>query len=135
MPPGVQVRNKLATRSEKRFVSGIAGSRNTPGVGGLKRNNSTVKSPSKASTPCPTPRRVVGRPLYGRGHRDDENPHGFCYNNMNLSTSRYVEQRGVMGPAKVTSGTFGVLYGLRNTKWQHMLIAPIMEAVQSSNRP
>ncbi|KAJ7870114.1 hypothetical protein B0H14DRAFT_2571529 [Mycena olivaceomarginata] len=41
-------------------------------------------------------------------------PHGFCYDNMNLSTSIFVEQREALGPAKVTSGTFGILYGLRN---------------------
>ncbi|KAJ7226521.1 hypothetical protein C8J57DRAFT_1585489 [Mycena rebaudengoi] len=54
-------------------------------------------------------------------------PHGFCYDNMNLSTSIFVEQRGAAGPAKVTSGTFGLLYGLRNARWEHMLMGPIMK--------
>ncbi|KAJ7505043.1 hypothetical protein B0H11DRAFT_2154382 [Mycena galericulata] len=48
-------------------------------------------------------------------------PHGFCYNNMQLNTSIFVEQRGAMGPAKVTSGTFGILYLLWNAAWEHML--------------
>ncbi|KAJ7842436.1 hypothetical protein B0H14DRAFT_2586304 [Mycena olivaceomarginata] len=42
-------------------------------------------------------------------------------------TSIFVEQRSGAGPAKVTSGTFGILYGLRNAKWDDMLIAPIMK--------
>ncbi|KAJ7703580.1 hypothetical protein B0H17DRAFT_1157099 [Mycena rosella] len=41
-------------------------------------------------------------------------PHGMAYDNINLSTSIYVEQRGSDGPAKVQSGTFAVLYRLRN---------------------
>ena len=32
--------------------------------------------------------------------------HVFCYDNINLSTSIFVEQRGTSGPAKVTSGFF-----------------------------
>ncbi|KAF7358963.1 hypothetical protein MSAN_01236700 [Mycena sanguinolenta] len=46
---------------------------------------------------------------------------------MNLTTSIFVEQRGSSGPSKVTSGTFGVLYKLRNALPDHMLIAPIMK--------
>ncbi|KAJ6592212.1 hypothetical protein DFH09DRAFT_906761 [Mycena vulgaris] len=53
--------------------------------------------------------------------------HAFCYDNMNLSTSIFVEQRGSAGPSKVTSGTFGLLYKLRNALAEHMLIAPIMK--------
>ncbi|KAF7371872.1 hypothetical protein MVEN_00044400 [Mycena venus] len=53
-------------------------------------------------------------------------PHGLGYDNMNISTSIFVEQRGANGPTKATSGTFGVLYGLRNAKLEHMLIEPIM---------
>ncbi|KAJ7883336.1 hypothetical protein B0H13DRAFT_1890420 [Mycena leptocephala] len=59
-------------------------------------------------------------------------PHGLGYDNMNISTSIFVEQRGANGPAKVTSGTFGVLYGLRNAKLDHMLIAPIMKRFRES---
>ncbi|KAJ7199758.1 hypothetical protein GGX14DRAFT_572475 [Mycena pura] len=58
--------------------------------------------------------------------------HGFSYDNMNLSTSIFVEQRGSSGPAKVTSGTFGILYGLRNALAEHMLIAPIMQRFRKS---
>ncbi|KAJ7183912.1 hypothetical protein C8R46DRAFT_856486, partial [Mycena filopes] len=36
------------------------------------------------------------------------------------------------GPAKVTSGTFCVLYLLRNAKWEDMLIAPIMKHFYTS---
>ncbi|KAJ7210897.1 hypothetical protein GGX14DRAFT_534724 [Mycena pura] len=60
------------------------------------------------------------------------NIHGFSYDNMNLSTSIFVEQRGSSGPAKVTSGTFGILYGLRNALAEHMLIAPIMQRFRKS---
>ncbi|KAF8152099.1 hypothetical protein K438DRAFT_1910249 [Mycena galopus ATCC 62051] len=52
-------------------------------------------------------------------------PTGLGYDNINISTSIFVEQRGSSSPAKVTSGTFTVFYGLRNAKWEHMLIAPI----------
>jgi hypothetical protein len=55
-----------------------------------------------------------------------KDPHSFNYDNMNISTSIHVEQRGARGPAKVTSGTFAILYGLRNATWEHMLIEPIM---------
>jgi hypothetical protein len=58
--------------------------------------------------------------------------HGFCYDNMNLSGSIFVEQRGASGPAKVTSGTFGVLYKLRNVIPEHMLVAPIMKRFKLS---
>ncbi|KAJ7830476.1 hypothetical protein B0H13DRAFT_2371987 [Mycena leptocephala] len=56
-----------------------------------------------------------------------KDPHSFNYDNMNISTSIHVEQRGARGPAKVTSGTFAILYGLRNATWEHMLIEPIMK--------
>ncbi|KAJ7206287.1 hypothetical protein GGX14DRAFT_367375 [Mycena pura] len=59
-------------------------------------------------------------------------PHGFGYDNMNLSSSIFVEQRGAAGPAKVASGTFGLLYGLRNAKHEHMLIAPIMRRFKAA---
>ncbi|KAJ7314181.1 hypothetical protein DFH08DRAFT_917896 [Mycena albidolilacea] len=59
-------------------------------------------------------------------------PHGLGYDNLNISTSIFVEQRGASGPAKVTSGTFGVLYGLRNANFDDMLIAPIMRRLSAS---
>ncbi|KAJ6585348.1 hypothetical protein B0H19DRAFT_1250196 [Mycena capillaripes] len=58
-------------------------------------------------------------------------PTNFNYDNINFSSSIFFEQRGSSGPAKVTSGTFGILYGLRNVKWEHMLIAPIMKPTLS----
>jgi hypothetical protein len=53
--------------------------------------------------------------------------HMFCYDNVNLSTSIFVEQRGTSSPAKVTSGTFAVLYKVRNGNPEHMKLAPIVE--------
>ncbi|KAI9436006.1 hypothetical protein H4582DRAFT_2112186 [Lactarius indigo] len=58
-------------------------------------------------------------------------PHIFCYDNIQISTSIFVEQRGSSGPAKVTSGTFGVLYKVRNNGTpEKMELAPIMEHFQ-----
>ncbi|KAJ7626969.1 hypothetical protein FB45DRAFT_749875 [Roridomyces roridus] len=59
-------------------------------------------------------------------------PHAFCYDNVNISTSIFVEQRGAAGPAKVTSGTFGILYKLRNARADDMLIAPMMQRFKLS---
>ncbi|KAJ7251794.1 hypothetical protein B0H12DRAFT_1202684 [Mycena haematopus] len=59
--------------------------------------------------------------------RAAESVHGFCYDNINISTSIFVEQRGAGTPAKVQSGTFGLVYLLRNAAAEHMLIAPIMK--------
>lgn len=53
--------------------------------------------------------------------------HVFCYDNVNLSTSIFVEQRGPSSPAKVTSGTFAVLYKVRNGNPDYMKLAPITE--------
>ncbi|KAJ7710359.1 hypothetical protein B0H17DRAFT_1123516 [Mycena rosella] len=61
-------------------------------------------------------------------------PHSFNYDNLNISTSIFVEQRGAAGPAKVQSGTFGILYKLRNAHPEHMLIAPIMKRFQGIKR-
>ena len=57
--------------------------------------------------------------------------HVFCYDNVNLSTSIFVEQRGTFSPAKVTSGTFAVLYKVRNGNPEHMRLAPIIERFES----
>ena len=59
--------------------------------------------------------------------------HVFCYDNVQLSTSIFVEQRGSSGPAKVTSETFGVLYKVRNGNPEHMKLAPILERFKSSD--
>ncbi|KAF8263668.1 hypothetical protein EI94DRAFT_1772866 [Lactarius quietus] len=53
--------------------------------------------------------------------------HVFCYDNVQISMSIFVEQCGSSGPAKVTSGTFGILYKVRNGNPEHMPLAPIME--------
>ena len=58
--------------------------------------------------------------------------HVFCYDNVNISTSIFVDQRGSFGPAKVTSGTFGVVYKVRNGDPEHMKLAPILERLKSS---
>ncbi|KAF6741472.1 hypothetical protein DFP72DRAFT_943848 [Ephemerocybe angulata] len=46
--------------------------------------------------------------------------HMFGYDNINLSTSIFVEQRGSSTPAKVTSGTFGIVYPLPNANSEAM---------------
>ncbi|KAF9525192.1 hypothetical protein CPB83DRAFT_796698 [Crepidotus variabilis] len=56
--------------------------------------------------------------------------HIFCYDNINLSTSIFVEQRGSLTPAKVTSGTFPVLYKVCNGKAEDMKLAPILERLK-----
>ncbi|KAH9022118.1 hypothetical protein EDB85DRAFT_2151958 [Lactarius pseudohatsudake] len=53
--------------------------------------------------------------------------HVFCYDNVQISTSIFIEQCGSSGPAKVTSGTFGVLYPVHNGNPEHMQLAPILE--------
>lgn len=58
--------------------------------------------------------------------------HMFCYDNINLSTSIFTEQRGAEGPSKVTSGTFGIIYKLRNAAPKDMEMAPIMERLRKS---
>ena len=59
--------------------------------------------------------------------------HALCYDNINLGTSIFVEQRGASTPAKVTSGTFAVLYEVRNGNPEHMKLAPIMERFKQAN--
>lgn len=51
--------------------------------------------------------------------------HAIGYDNMNLSTSVFVEQRGLGTPAKVTSGTWGIIYPLPDADPTHMKLAPI----------
>jgi hypothetical protein len=50
----------------------------------------------------------------------------FCYDNINISSSIFVEQRGAATPAKVQSGTFGILYGLRNATLDDLKLQPII---------
>src|SRR5882757_10068168 len=46
-------------------------------------------------------------------------PHALAYDNINISTSIFVEQRENM-PSKVQSGTFPVIYELLNANPEHM---------------
>ena len=58
-------------------------------------------------------------------------PHMFCYDNINISTSIFVEQRGSGTPAKVQSGTFGIVYGLQNATLDDLKLAPIVQRYRS----
>ncbi|KAF8503300.1 hypothetical protein F5888DRAFT_1917408 [Russula emetica] len=60
-------------------------------------------------------------------------PHMFCYDNINISSSIFVEQRGGATPAKVQSGTFGILYGLRNATLDDLKLQPIMNRYRNCN--
>ena len=60
-------------------------------------------------------------------------PHMFCYDNINISSSIFVEQRGTATPAKVQSGTFGILYGLRNATLDDLKLQPIMNRYRNCN--
>ena len=55
----------------------------------------------------------------------------FCYDNINISSSIFVEQRGAATPAKVQSGTFGILYELRNASLDDLKIQPILGRYRS----
>ncbi|KAF6759188.1 hypothetical protein DFP72DRAFT_1064151 [Ephemerocybe angulata] len=58
--------------------------------------------------------------------------HAFCYDNINLSTSIHVEQRGATStPGKVTSGTFGIVYPLPNATPETMLLQPILDNMRN----
>ncbi|KAG0695544.1 hypothetical protein DFH29DRAFT_1083321 [Suillus ampliporus] len=52
-------------------------------------------------------------------------PHVMCYDNINISTSIFVEQRSD-APAKVQSGTFAILYEVRNGNPEHMRLSPML---------
>lgn len=58
-------------------------------------------------------------------------PHMFCYDNINISSSIFVEQRGGATPAKVQSGTFGILYGLQNATHDDLKLQPIIRRYKS----
>lgn len=55
----------------------------------------------------------------------------FCYDNINISSSIFVEQRGAATPAKVQSGTFGILYELRNASLEDLKLPPILSRYRS----
>ena len=52
-------------------------------------------------------------------------PHIMCYDNINISTSIFVKQRA-SAPAKVQSGTFAILYEVRNGDPAHMHLSSIL---------
>jgi hypothetical protein len=52
-------------------------------------------------------------------------PHVMCYNNINISTSIFVVQQP-NAPAKVQSGTFAILYKVRNGNPEHMCLSPML---------
>ncbi|KAF9002367.1 hypothetical protein BDQ17DRAFT_1409640 [Cyathus striatus] len=59
-------------------------------------------------------------------------PHAFCYDNLNISTSIHVEQRGLSStPGKVTSGTLGILYKIPNATPDTMALQPILERMRN----
>lgn len=57
----------------------------------------------------------------------------FCYDNINISSSIFVEQRGAGTPAKVQSGTFAILYGLHNATLDDLKLQPIMNRYRNCN--
>ncbi|KAF8873122.1 hypothetical protein BD779DRAFT_1452195, partial [Infundibulicybe gibba] len=63
--------------------------------------------------------------------RAADGPHGLAYDNINMSTSIFVEQTSNM-MNKVQSGTFGVIYELFNAKKDDILLAPIMTRLKSA---
>lgn len=58
--------------------------------------------------------------------------HLFCYDNINISTSIYVEQRA-SAPAKVQSGTFAILYAIHNANPEHMRLSPMLHRAQQAS--
>ncbi|KAJ7211405.1 hypothetical protein GGX14DRAFT_362904 [Mycena pura] len=58
-------------------------------------------------------------------------PNGFMANwdNVNISTSDFVEQRSG-GPAKVQSGTYAILYRIRNPNPRAMAIGPLLSRAE-----
>ena len=59
-------------------------------------------------------------------------PHALAYDNINISTSIFVEQVPGM-PNKVQSGTFAVIYELLNANLGHMDIQPMLERLKASS--
>ena len=59
-------------------------------------------------------------------------PHALAYDNINISTSIFVEQRENM-PSKVQSGTFPVIYELLNANPEHMKLEPMIARFRMSS--
>ena len=58
-------------------------------------------------------------------------PHGFAYDNINISSSIYVEQ-APNSMSKVQSGTFGVIYELLNAREEDMHIEPMVNKLKNA---
>ncbi|KAJ7574753.1 hypothetical protein C8J56DRAFT_802528 [Mycena floridula] len=56
-------------------------------------------------------------------------PHLLNYDNLNIETSIFIEQRED-GPVKVTSGTFGMVLEACNATHEDMLLAPILQRLK-----
>jgi hypothetical protein len=62
-----------------------------------------------------------------------QGPHAFAYDNMNMKSSIFVEQRpDAMSKGKVQSGTFPVIYELPHARLDDMRLAPMMENLKKS---
>jgi hypothetical protein len=59
-------------------------------------------------------------------------PHTLAYDNINISSSIYVEQ-GPNAMSKVQSGTFAVIYELLNARVEDMDIKPLVDNLQRSS--
>lgn len=65
-------------------------------------------------------------------HKVVKGPHPFVIDNVNVSTSTFIEQAlGAM--SKVQSGTVAVLYKLPNAKCKDMLLEPMMLQLLNSS--
>ena len=62
----------------------------------------------------------------------NHSPHALAYDNINISTSIFVEQRDNM-PSKVQSGTFPVIYELLNANPEHMKLEPMIARFRMSS--
>lgn len=58
-------------------------------------------------------------------------PHAFAYDNINLKSSIFVEQRPD-AMSKVQTGTFPVIYKLLHAQLEHMRLAPMMERLRNA---
>ncbi|KAG1743070.1 hypothetical protein EDB19DRAFT_1827464 [Suillus lakei] len=56
----------------------------------------------------------------------------MCYDNINISTSIFVEQRP-NAPAKVQSGTFAILYEACNANPEHMRLSPMLSRILNAS--
>ncbi|KAH7874457.1 uncharacterized protein C8R40DRAFT_1252614, partial [Lentinula edodes] len=62
----------------------------------------------------------------------NEYPTADAWDNVNLSTSGFVEQRPD-APSRVQSGTLPVIYKLHNAAWEDMLLKPMTDKLKASS--